>query len=107
MQRDYDAAQPVASAVTTIWRHPFGRSGASILGRMPGHWELIVLGLVLLLLFGAKRVPLIGRQLGRSVRELKDTVRDIDPRDDVRRSMEAPEDEARAAGTDRRDEPPA
>lgn len=74
---------------------------------MPGHWELIVLGVVLLLLFGAKRVPLIGRQLGRGVRELKDTVGDIDPRDDMRRAMEAPEDEARSAGTDRRDEPPA
>jgi sec-independent protein translocase protein TatA len=73
---------------------------------MPGHWELILLGVVLVLLFGAKQVPLIGRQLGRSVRELKDTVRDVDPREDVRRAMEAPEDEARAAGTDRRDEPP-
>ena len=72
---------------------------------MPGHWELIVLGLVLLLLFGAKRVPLIGRQLGRSLRELKDTVRDVDPRDDMRRAMEAPEDESRTAGTDRSDEP--
>lgn len=74
---------------------------------MPGHWELIVLGVLLLLLFGAKRVPLIGRQLGRSVRELKDTARDVDPRDDVRQALEAPEDEARAARTDRRDEPPA
>ena len=74
---------------------------------MPSHWELLVLGVVLLLLFGAKRVPQLGRQLGRSVREVKDTVRDIDPRDDVRRAMEAPEDEARAAGVDRRDEPPA
>jgi TatA/E family protein of Tat protein translocase len=74
---------------------------------MPGHWELIVLGIVLLLLFGAKRVPLIGRQLGRGVRELKDTVRDVDPRDDMRRAMEAPEDEAHASETDRREEPPA
>ena len=72
---------------------------------MPGHWELIVLGLVLVLLFGAKRVPELGRQLGRSVRELKDTVRDVDPREDMRRALDAPEDEARAAGTDRRDEP--
>ena len=72
---------------------------------MASHWELIMLGLVLVLLFGAKRVPLLGRQLGRSVRELKDTVRDIDPREDVRQALEAPDDEARAAGTDRRDEP--
>lgn len=76
-----------------------------MLAGMPSHWELIVLGLVLLLLFGAKRVPQIGRQLGRSVRELKDTVRDVDPREDVRRALDAPEDEARAAGSDRRDEP--
>ena len=72
---------------------------------MASHWELIVLAVVLVLLFGAKRVPLLGRQLGRSVRELKDTVRDVDPREDVRQALEAPEDEARAAGTDRRDEP--
>ena len=71
---------------------------------MPGHWELVLLALVLLLLFGARRVPQIGRQLGRSVRELKDSVGEIDPRDDVRRAMEAPEDEARAGGSDRRDE---
>ena len=72
---------------------------------MPSHWELIALGLVLLLLFGAKRVPELGRQLGRSVRELRDTVRDVDPREDLRQALEAPEDESRAAGTDRRDEP--
>ena len=45
---------------------------------MPGHWELIVLGLVLLLLFGAKRVPLIARQLGRSIRELHDLRDEMD-----------------------------
>ncbi len=77
-----------------------------MLAGMPSHWELIVLGLVLLLLFGAKRVPQIGRQLGRGIRELKDTVRDVDPREDLRRASDAPEDEARAAGTDRRDDPP-
>ena len=78
-----------------------------MLAGVPGHWELIVLGVILLLLFGAKRVPMIGRQLGRGMRELRDTVSDVDPREDVRRTLEAPEDEARAAGTDRRDEPPA
>ena len=81
-------------------------------GRVPGHWELIVLGVVLLLLFGSKQVPQIARQLGRGVREVKQTVADVDVRDDVRRAMEpppparppeAPEDEARAAGGDPRD----
>jgi sec-independent protein translocase protein TatA len=69
---------------------------------MPGHWELLLLALVLLLLFGAKRLPQIGRQLGRGVRELKQGVGEIDPREDVRRAMEAPEDEARAGGTEAR-----
>lgn len=79
---------------------------------MPGHWELIVLGVVVLLLFGSKQVPTIARQLGRGLREVKDTVKDVDPREDVRRAMEeptrplqAPEDEARAAGSDARRDP--
>ena len=70
---------------------------------MPGQWEIVLLALVVLLLFGAKQVPQIGRQLGRGMRELKDSVREIDPRDDVRRAMEAPEDEARAGRTGRDD----
>jgi sec-independent protein translocase protein TatA len=75
-----------------------------MLERMPGigHWELIMLGVVLLLLFGSKQVPQIARSLGRGMREVKQTVGMVDPRDDVRRAMEAPEDEARAAGDDPR-----
>ena len=34
--------------------------------------ELIVLGLVLLLIFGPKRLPEMGRSLGRGMREFKD-----------------------------------
>jgi sec-independent protein translocase protein TatA len=70
-----------------------------MLGRVPGigQWELILLAVVLLLLFGSKQVPQIGRSLGRGMREFKQTVGMVDPRDDVRRAMEAPEDEARVA----------
>lgn len=63
---------------------------------MPGHWELIVLGVVLLLLFGSKQVPTLARSLGRGLREVKETVSEVDPREDVRRAMEAPEDESSA-----------
>ena len=45
-----------------------------------GQWEMIVLGVILLLLFGSSRVPTIARNLGRSVREMKETVEGIDPR---------------------------
>jgi sec-independent protein translocase protein TatA len=66
---------------------------------VPGHWELIVLAVVVLLLFGSKQLPQIARQLGRGVREMKDTIADVDVRQDVSRALEAPEDEARAGGT--------
>ena len=36
--------------------------------------ELIVLGLVLLLIFGPKRLPEMGRSLGHGMREFKDSV---------------------------------
>jgi sec-independent protein translocase protein TatA len=39
-----------------------------------GIWELLVLLLVLLLVFGPKRLPEMGRQLGRGMREFKDSV---------------------------------
>ena len=45
-----------------------------------GQWEMIALGVVLLLLFGSSRVPSIARNLGRSVREVKETVEGVDPR---------------------------
>ena len=38
--------------------------------------ELIVLGLVLLLVFGPKRLPEMGRSLGRGMREFKNSVTD-------------------------------
>jgi len=66
---------------------------------MPSHWELIVLAVVVLLLFGSKRVPEIARALGRGARELKEAVSEADPRDDIRRALE---DERRDDEPDRR-----
>lgn len=54
-----------------------------------GHWELIVLGVVLLLLFGSKQLPTLARNLGRGVREVRQTVVDVDPRHEIR-ELEAP-----------------
>jgi sec-independent protein translocase protein TatA len=36
--------------------------------------ELLVLGIVVLLVFGPKRLPEMGRSLGRGMREFKDSV---------------------------------
>lgn len=45
--------------------------------RMPfgiGIWELVILMVVLLLVFGAKRLPEMGRSIGSGMREFKDAV---------------------------------
>jgi sec-independent protein translocase protein TatA len=41
-------------------------------------WELMILLVVLLLIFGAKRLPEMGRSLGKGMREFKDSVSGID-----------------------------
>jgi len=41
------------------------------MGSLPGGWELILIVLVIMLLFGAKRMPDAARSLGRSMRILK------------------------------------
>jgi TatA/E family protein of Tat protein translocase len=40
--------------------------------------ELLILLLVLLLVFGAKRLPEMGRSLGKGMREFKDSVTGVD-----------------------------
>jgi sec-independent protein translocase protein TatA len=49
-----------------------------------GIWELLILLLVLLLVFGPKRLPEMGRQLGKGMREFKESVsgKDDDSIDD-------------------------
>jgi sec-independent protein translocase protein TatA len=39
-----------------------------------GVWEILVLLLVALLIFGPKRLPEMGRSLGRGLREFKDSI---------------------------------
>ena len=58
--------------------------------------EVLIFLVVVLLLFGAKRVPEIGRSVGKGMREFKDAVTG---RDDEQppRLPEAPEDEKRLA----------
>ena len=43
-----------------------------------GMGELIVIFLVALLLFGAKRLPEIGSSLGKGIREFKGSIREIE-----------------------------
>ena len=66
---------------------------------MPGSigWQgLVVILLVALIIFGPKRLPEMGRSLGRGMREFKDSVTGSD-KDDGEHRLTAPEDEASVA----------
>ena len=51
-----------------------------------GGTELMLLLLVVLLLFGAKKIPELARGLGRGIREFKDATRDI--KDEIENTSE-------------------
>lgn len=48
-----------------------------MLGNLQG-WHLIIILVVVLLLFGAPRLPALARSVGQSMRILKHEVRDVD-----------------------------
>ncbi|MBN1687637.1 MAG: twin-arginine translocase TatA/TatE family subunit [Candidatus Omnitrophica bacterium] len=52
---------------------------------MPGPLEIVVILLVVLLLFGAKRLPEIGRSLGKGIQEFKKSMRDDDNKDNEKK----------------------
>jgi sec-independent protein translocase protein TatA len=66
-------------------------------------WEVFLVLLVVLLVFGPKRLPEMGRSLGRGLREFKDSITGKD--DDEHAELPPPKEEQPpvAAGT-RRDE---
>lgn len=53
-------------------------------------WQILIVVVIVLLLFGARRIPDIARNLGSGAREFKkgvtgeDEPRDLDPPDDTR-----------------------
>jgi sec-independent protein translocase protein TatA len=50
-------------------------------------WELMILLLVILLVFGPKRLPEMGRQLGKGMREFKDSITGKDDDDEDRAEL--------------------
>jgi len=41
-------------------------------------WELLIVFLAILLLFGAKRLPEIGSSLGKGIREFKTSIKEVE-----------------------------
>ncbi len=71
-----------------------------------GPWEIILLLLLALLLFGAKRLPEIGRSLGTGMREFKDSVTGSGKEHDTAPELPAPGPSETAQSKSSREETP-
>jgi len=67
-------------------------------GRLFEGWHLIILLLVILVLFGGKRLPDAARGLGRSLRIFKSEVKEM--QDEDKRRADAPPSSPSTSGTD-------
>ncbi len=68
-----------------------------------GAWEMILVFLVVLLFFGAKRLPEIGTSLGKGIREFKSSVREIQT-SVLTEQVEKPKEPAAVQATDGADD---
>lgn len=62
-------------------------------------WELLIVFLAILLLFGARRLPEIGSSLGKGIREFKDSIKDVEG--EVRREITGSETAPPAAAPEK------
>jgi sec-independent protein translocase protein TatA len=56
----------------------------------PSHVEILVIFLVVLLLFGARRIPEMAQGLGKGIREFRKAVKDVKEEVDVTSTMNQP-----------------
>jgi sec-independent protein translocase protein TatA len=59
----------------------------------PGPLEIVIILVIVLIIFGPKRLPDLGRSLGHGMREFKDSVTGKDKEELPERSPEKPEHE--------------
>ena len=62
-----------------------------------GPWEIVLILLVIILIFGGKKIPELARGLGKGLREFKKTTREIKDEvdtvtEDVKRSVDNTEE---------------
>ena len=64
---------------------------------MPGGWEIALIALVILLIFGAKRLPGLARGLGQGIREFKGAVDGVkDELNDVQESIDTKDEDKKS-----------
>ncbi len=67
-----------------------------------GMWEMILIFGVVLILFGAKRLPEIGSSLGKGIREFKGSLREIER--EIQLSDDEPKRQVTSNGTNEDDD---
>ena len=66
---------------------------------MPGGWELFAIILVIVLLFGGKKIPELAKGLGKGIKDFKKAVNEDDEPAEVAKKADAKELEAKAQDT--------
>lgn len=62
---------------------------------MPGGFEIIIIVMIILLLFGAKRIPELAKGIGQGITEFRKAS------DDIKKEIDKGADEVKNAGTER------
>ncbi len=67
-----------------------------------GLWEIVIVLVLVLIVFGPKRLPEMGRSLGRGLREFKDSISGSKEMEDFRNELPPAEEEPPAPAPRRR-----
>jgi sec-independent protein translocase protein TatA len=68
----------------------------------PGPLEIVIILVIVLIIFGPKRLPDLGRSLGHGMREFKDSVTGKDKEELAERSAENPEPATRTTTSEQK-----
>ena len=55
---------------------------------LPGHWEVVIIVLAILLLFGGKKIPELMKGLGSGIREFKKGTHGLDEKEESPKEIE-------------------
>ncbi len=67
-----------------------------------GPWQIVIIALVIVLLFGGKKIPELMRGLGHGMKSFKQGMKDADKEiQEIKKEIESPvEDSSKTAGTE-------